>query len=685
MRKTLIAVILMIAMITFSFAIAEETVWVCPKCGNEATENFCYNCGTANPSEEWICPNCLNQSTGVICSKCGNPKPVGSLAREGTGVSSSYASAIFDPSKFSYDELKKIREQVNSVIEEMDRQYAIEHGDRKIVFSEGEKLIFVRENFKEEPEIIRVLDEAPDSTALLWSSSDDSIATVNYYGSVTGVSNGFAVITATAKDNELVFGSFVVHVIDHVTSIVPGEPTINLLLNSNPEDAEKILSASVEPESAYYQGLTWQSSDESIVSVDDNGHAVGHKPGTAVITIASSEPAASPYQLKKATVKVNVVQAVTGLKLEQKALTISKGNREKLLANVTPETATNKVLKFSSDDETVATVGADGIINARGVGACTITCESTDGSEMRATCRVTVIQGVTRISLPAQSIRIDGISTPVSDNGISTIAYLEVKVLPEDATNKAYSVTSSNDNVCFVQSPVNGPYVPILVFGAGDCVLTFKSEDGTNVTANLRVHASSVLAEEKEYKVTEKKGYSVPVIFNGYTVYLQNNSEALFDANWLDHKVFINPKKAGRGSITLYTEDGPRDRITISIIIDNSAVYSKSEYPQGYYSNILRRPDSYTHDKMHIYGKVLQKQTSGKKVVLRVGTSGYGLYDDVFYVTYDESVVNTKVIEDDKITIYGVCTGTTTYTSVWGQSITIPSINAEKIVFGKVQ
>ena len=68
---------------------------------------------------------------------------------------------------------------------------------------------------------------------------------------------------------------------------------------------------------------------------------------------------------------------------------------------------------------------------------------------------------------------------------------------------------------------------------------------------------------------------------------------------------------------------------------------------------------------------------SGSTVVLRVGTRGY---NDVFYVRYDMDELPISIIEDDRITVYGECLGDYTYKSVWGQSITIPEMQAEKIV-----
>ena len=86
---------------------------------------------------------------------------------------------------------------------------------------------------------------------------------------------------------------------------------------------------------------------------------------------------------------------------------------------------------------------------------------------------------------------------------------------------------------------------------------------------------------------------------------------------------------------------------------------------------------------MSIYGKVLQKSEGWGSIVLRVGTGGYGYYDKVFWVEYNTSSVSAKVIEDDYITVYGSCTGAHTYETVMGASVTIPSIEAEKIIIGR--
>lgn len=54
-------------------------------------------------------------------------------------------------------------------------------------------------------------------------------------------------------------------------------------------------------------------------------------------------------------------------------------------------------------------------------------------------------------------------------------------------------------------------------------------------------------------------------------------------------------------------------------------------------------------------------------------------YDTVIYGQYDSSIVSSRVLEDDHITIYGISAGTISYEATSGAQITIPGISIEKI------
>ena len=87
---------------------------------------------------------------------------------------------------------------------------------------------------------------------------------------------------------------------------------------------------------------------------------------------------------------------VTAITLNKTATTISAGQTETLsVSSVTPDDATDQTVTWSSDNEAVATVDADGKVTAVALGTANITATANDGSGVKATCAVTVSKVVT--------------------------------------------------------------------------------------------------------------------------------------------------------------------------------------------------------------------------------------------------------------------------------------------------
>ena len=82
---------------------------------------------------------------------------------------------------------------------------------------------------------------------------------------------------------------------------------------------------------------------------------------------------------------------ITDISLSQKTVTLIKGETMALMAEITPTDATNKTLNWSSSNKSVATVSGDGIITTKAEGTATITVKTTDGSNLSASCRITVM------------------------------------------------------------------------------------------------------------------------------------------------------------------------------------------------------------------------------------------------------------------------------------------------------
>ena len=221
--------------------------------------------------------------------------------------------------------------------------------------------------------IATVLPENATNKELIWSSSDESVLTVND-GVITAIKEGKATITVKSKDG---FKSSNCEVtvnkepsIIHVTSVSLNETTLNL------ETGDRYtLIATVLPTDATDKSLSWSSSDDSIVSVTNKGKITAISAGEATITVTTKDGGLT------ASCTVNVTQKVVpvnGVSLNYSELELSVDSSENLLAKVLPTNATNKEVIWSSTNESVATV-VDGLVTAISVGEAIIVVETVDG------------------------------------------------------------------------------------------------------------------------------------------------------------------------------------------------------------------------------------------------------------------------------------------------------------------
>ena len=98
------------------------------------------------------------------------------------------------------------------------------------------------------------------------------------------------------------------------------------------------------------------------------------------------------------------------------------------------------------------------------------------------------------------------------------------------------------------------------------------------------------------------------------------------------------------------------------------------------YKDIARNPNNYKNKYMKFTGQVIQTSETWGTVTIRVNVTKneYDFWEDTVYATYKYSDENeSKILEDDIVTIYGICKGDKTYTSVLGSNVTIPSIEVK--------
>lgn len=301
---------------------------------------------------------------------------------------------------------------------------------------------------------------------VVWTSSDENVASVSAYGSVQGISEGEAVITATAADGSGVTGVCTVKVVKPVTAVkIPtGKYTVSVQESLN-------LKASVEPADATVKEMIWTSSNPDVATVSREGKVAGVMPGRARITATSAEQRAG-VPSKSASVEVVVIQPVKSVAMGSDKLTIAKYGHGQLSARVLPANATNKTLTWNSSNPNIVSVDSRGNLSAKAVGSATITCATTDGTKLNASCQVTVIQGVQQISpKTARQGVTEGKTTTVSFN-----------ISPADATNKKLSFESSDRSIATVDS--NGVVTGVK---AGTVTITARSTDGSNRSSSMKV------------------------------------------------------------------------------------------------------------------------------------------------------------------------------------------------------
>ena len=157
---------------------------------------------------------------------------------------------------------------------------------------------------------------------------------------------------------------------------------------TNPTDAISVgdtykLEVKILPELAGNNPLTYSSSNEDVISVDDEGTLEALKEGTAVITVADQ---ADPQI--KAEMEIQVVDGeieVSGFVFDEEEKDLTSRAARFLEYSVYPANAVNPdvEVEWSSSDEDVATVSEDGLVKAVSEGTAVITVQSTDDADVK--------------------------------------------------------------------------------------------------------------------------------------------------------------------------------------------------------------------------------------------------------------------------------------------------------------
>jgi uncharacterized protein YjdB len=281
-----------------------------------------------------------------------------------------------------------------------------EGGVRELVLNQTE-LGIVRDS---EDVLIATAVPFKAKTGIKWTSSDESIATV-IDGTVQAKALGKVIISAISTVNPNIKATCEVT----VGPVLVREIELNFSGGILYVDSIKTIGAVIKPSNVDDATLVWTSSDEKVVSVDQQGTIKGIAPGESDISIASADGAYS----STIHLIVETYIPVTSIRTDH-TLTVYEGIMKQIVATVEPSNASRPALTWTSSSPDVARVDSTGILEGIREGTTIITITTAD--QVNATINVQV--------------------SPVPPPDIQTNGYAGAKIeaLFEDGTKKTYEL-----------------------------------------------------------------------------------------------------------------------------------------------------------------------------------------------------------------------------------------------------
>ena len=280
-----------------------------------------------------------------------------------------------------------------------------------------------------------ILPETATNKNLRWSSGNSEVASIDANGVVTAHAIGTTTINVLAGDGSGITASATVNVIptpaDGIEIQTPASTQFKV--------GETIsLTAIVSPEDATDKSVVWSSDNNNIATVSTTGVVTAVNVGKVNIKATNSAGLSDEITL---TVIPTLAENIIVMPSQ---LTLKVNESGALTVNITPASTTDKGVSFVSSNTEVATVDAEGKVTALSLGETVITAQTNDGSNLSASCKVTVIP------TPVETVTIsyEG-STSLQ---VGQTAQLSAVVSPEDATDKSIVWEVQNSEVINVTS-----------------------------------------------------------------------------------------------------------------------------------------------------------------------------------------------------------------------------------------
>ena len=216
---------------------------------------------------------------------------------------------------------------------------------------------------------------AADKIDWSWTVGDDSIATVDENGIITGIKGGDTIVVVSSADGKMTAKC----------PVTVSQPLMAIRMDDIDLQTNGQSSATVN-----YTLVPADTTEDNVtLSVDDD--SVARLDGNRIIAVNNGETKiTATCGIVKTSAKVTVTTKVEQIALSKTEGVLTVGNSVTVTATVTPDNATNTTINWTSSDEKVATVDSNGKVTAVAAGNATITATSESDGDVSADYALTV-------------------------------------------------------------------------------------------------------------------------------------------------------------------------------------------------------------------------------------------------------------------------------------------------------
>lgn len=467
------------------------------------------------------------------------------------------------------------------------------------------------------------------------STSNASIASLSGKSTIHAVAPGTAIITVTTEDGKKT-ATITVTVTQQVGEIRLSADKTTLKVGGTAK-----VTANVLPENASNKGVTFTSSHSTVATVDANGNVQAASAGTTTIT-ATAADGKGAY----GTITIKVEDMATGVTLSPTSKELKVNETAQLAASVLPATA-NQSIKFTSSDETVATVSETGLVTARKEGTAVITATAADGSEKSASCTIKV--GATAVDVPVTGITLD--QPEITIEVLKDAKQLKATVEPANATNKDVVFSSSNTNVAVVSNTGL-----VTAINNGTATITVTSKENPSIMAKCLVKVGApvlvtdVTVQPAELNLKTDGTYQLSVSVlpsnadeRGVTFESSNTAVATVSASGL-----ITAKGPGTATITVTAKDGSGKKATCTVTV-TQPVKGVTVSP----SSVVIQKDNV----QKLTASVVPENATNKKLIYKSSNETVAVVsNDGIITARSEGWATITVCSEENQAIYGTCT-----------------------------